>query len=258
MRVLMSIAASLVVMLCAPLSLSADQKAFTGRWNLTGTGAHTDRIYWLEVKDEGGKLSGMFLNRGGSPVAVESIKVEGDELIFTIAARPNVPAVEHRAKLERGKLVGSTTDRGTAIQWVGVRPPTWPPADANAKHAYGKPIELFDGKSLDAFDAAAQGSAVRVDGGRWRDDERAEGEQPDLEAEVQGLQDPGGIQAGEGQQQRHLSARPLRAAGRRRLRQAGREPRSHVHLRVGRAEASTPASRRASGRRWKRSSWGTR
>ena len=132
--------------------MSADQKAFLGRWNLTGTGAHTDRVYWLEVKDEGGKLSGMFLNRGGSPLPLESVKVEGDQLIFQIAARPNVPAIEHRAKLERGKLVGSTTDRGTAIQWVGVRPPTWPPADANAKHSFGKPIELFDGKSLDTFD----------------------------------------------------------------------------------------------------------
>jgi hypothetical protein len=152
MRVLMSIAASLVVVFCSTLSLSADQKAFVGRWNLTGTGAYTDHIYWLEVKDEGGKLSGKFLNRGGSPVPVESIKVENDELIFTIAGRQNAPAIEHRAKLERGKLVGSTTERGTAIQWVGVRPPTWPPTDANAKHAYGKPIELFDGKSIDAFD----------------------------------------------------------------------------------------------------------
>jgi hypothetical protein len=152
MRVLMSIAASLVMLLGSTLSLSADQKAFLGRWNLTGTGANADHIYWLEVKDEGGTLSGKFLNRGGSPVALESIKVEGDELIFTIAGRPNVPAIEHRAKLERGKLVGSTTERGTPVQWVGVHPPTWPPADANAKHAFGKPIELFDGKSLDAFD----------------------------------------------------------------------------------------------------------
>src|SRR5687767_4726895 len=152
MRVLMSVAASLVMVLCSTLSLSADQKAFLGRWNLTGTGAHADRIYWLEVKDEGGKLSGRFLNRGGSPVPVESIKVEGDQLIFTIAGRQNAPAIEHRAKVERGKLVGSTTERGTPIQWVGVRPPTWPPADANAKHTYGKPIELFDGKSIDAFD----------------------------------------------------------------------------------------------------------
>jgi hypothetical protein len=152
MRVLMSIAASLVMLLGSTSSLFADQKAFLGRWNLTGTGANADHIYWLEVKDEGGTLSGKFLNRGGSPVALESIKVEGDELIFTIAGRPNVPAIEHRAKLERGKLVGSTTERGTPVQWVGVHPPTWPPADANAKHAFGKPIELFDGKSLDAFD----------------------------------------------------------------------------------------------------------
>ena len=152
MRVLMSIAASLVMVLGLTMTLSADQKAFLGRWNLTGTGAHSDRVYWLEVTDEGGKLAGRFLNRGGSPVALESIKVEGDQLIFTIAGRPNVPAIEHRAKVERGKLVGSTKERDTPIQWVGVHPPTWPPADANAKHTYGKPIELFDGKSLDAFD----------------------------------------------------------------------------------------------------------
>ena len=57
---------------------------------------------------------------------------------------------EHRAKLEGGKLIGSTTTaQGAAITWVGVRPPAWKDANANARHAFGKAVDLT---SLDAWD----------------------------------------------------------------------------------------------------------
>ena len=32
-----------------------------------------------------------------------------------------------------------------------MRPPTWPPSDANAKHTFGKPVALIDGQTLDAW-----------------------------------------------------------------------------------------------------------
>ena len=51
-------------------------KFFLGKWNLTGQAPNTNRVYWLEVKQGGGKLSAMFLNRGGSPVPAENIKLE--------------------------------------------------------------------------------------------------------------------------------------------------------------------------------------
>jgi hypothetical protein len=88
------------------------------------------------------------------------------------AERPSGP--EYRAKVEGGRLVGrhSVTQGGgrgrgrgnvdpdappppppteRVVSWVGVRPPTWPPVDANAKHTYGTPVALFDNASLDMW-----------------------------------------------------------------------------------------------------------
>src|SRR5688500_8454294 len=88
----------LAAVLCAVLTvtLAADQKAFLGRWNLTSTGDNPGS-YWLEVKDEGGKLTAKFLNRGGHPTAADNVRVEGDELIFTHGAA-NAPQAEFRGK----------------------------------------------------------------------------------------------------------------------------------------------------------------
>jgi hypothetical protein len=126
------------------------QSGFTGRWNFTGTGEHADRVYWLEVTEANGALSGLFLNRTGSPVVLETVKIEDGQLLFQMRggrgdAQPN------KVRLEGGKLIGTIMDRGTAIPVTGVRPPKWPAANANAKHTLGKPVALFDGTSLDAF-----------------------------------------------------------------------------------------------------------
>jgi hypothetical protein len=71
--------------------------------------------------------------------------------------RNNEPTAEHRARVQGDKLVGKTTPPAAAkdarvIEWVGVRPPRWAPADANAAHKWGAPVVLFDGKSLDSWD----------------------------------------------------------------------------------------------------------
>ena len=154
---------------------------FLGAWNINGTGQDASMICWLEVTEEGGQLKGMFLNRVGNPAPLGIVRVEGDELVFRAgsAERPNGP--EYRAKIEGGKLIGRHTvtqgggrrGRGAVdptappppppppptertVSWVGARPPAWPPSDANAKHAYGKPVALFDGKSLDMWDVQNQ------------------------------------------------------------------------------------------------------
>ena len=155
MRKLIAIVSVLVVALVALLSmpaLRAQTQGFVGRWNLTGTGSDANRVYWLELTEQSGQLKGMFLNRSSSPLALASVKIESGTLIFQLPpGRDNKPGLEFRAKLEGGKLIGSTTDGDRTINWVGVRPPTWPAADANGKHAYGTPVALFDGKSLEAF-----------------------------------------------------------------------------------------------------------
>ena len=143
---------SVVLAFAALRPVGAQTQGFLGRWNMTGTGADANRVYWLEVTEQSGQLKGMFLNRSSSPLALESVKVENGTLIFQLPpGRDNKPGLEFRAKLEGGKLIGTVPDRDRTINWVGVRPPKWPASDANGKHAYGTPVALFDGKSLDAF-----------------------------------------------------------------------------------------------------------
>jgi hypothetical protein len=152
MRFLTIVAAVVLVTVLLPAAAPQNQ-GFLGRWNLAGTGEDANRVYWLEVSDGGGQLSGMFLNRSGSPIKLASIAVQGKELVFQLPVGNNKqPGAEFRATLDGGKLVGTTKAGERAINFVGVRPPKWPPSNANAKHAYGQPVDLFDGKSWEAFD----------------------------------------------------------------------------------------------------------
>ena len=161
MRLFTLLAAAVVVNVLLPAAAVQNQ-GFLGRWNLTGTGEDANRVYWLEVTEKGGQLSGMFLNRGGSPVPLASVKVEGKELLFQLAPGNNKqPGAEFRATLEGAKLVGTTKAADRTINFVGNRPPTWPKSDANAKHNYGTPVELFDGKSFAAFDTQPSNYEVK-------------------------------------------------------------------------------------------------
>jgi hypothetical protein len=153
--------------LTAVVTLASQQNPFLGRWNMTGTGPDAGNVYWLEIKDEGGQLTGMFLNRVGNPNPLGAVKVENGELVFHERGRGDALGQEYRAKIEAGKLIGqhSVTQgggrRGQApdappppprvVNWVGVRPPMWPAVNANSAHQYDKPVPLFDGTSLDAF-----------------------------------------------------------------------------------------------------------
>jgi hypothetical protein len=56
-----------IAIVSAIVSTGAQQNPFLGRWNLTGTGEHATYVYWLDIKEDAGQLTGMFLNRGGSP-----------------------------------------------------------------------------------------------------------------------------------------------------------------------------------------------
>jgi hypothetical protein len=151
MRTLASLALAATLVAAAVTTVGADQKAFLGRWNLTGTGPDSNAVYWLELKEENGQLAGMFLNRGGSPVKLASVAVKGDELEFTTTAPEGRTGQTFRAKRKGNGLEGTTTARDRTIAFTGAHPPTWPPANANGTHTFGKPVELFDGKSLDTW-----------------------------------------------------------------------------------------------------------
>jgi len=91
-------------------SLSAQQNPFVGRWNITGTGTDKNLIYFLEVKQVGDHLEGMFLDRVAHAQPVPMIKVENGELIWQFGPGDSLPKPAcgpvYHAKIEGGKLVG--------------------------------------------------------------------------------------------------------------------------------------------------------
>lgn len=149
MRTILTLTLAAAVVALQPVH--ADRADFLGRWNLTGTGSDSNAVFWLELKDENGQLTGMFLNRGGSPVKLASVEITGDQLVFTTAGAEKRPGQTHKATLKGNQLNGQVTLGDRTLTWVGVRPPSWAPANANAAHKLGTPVELVDGKSLDAW-----------------------------------------------------------------------------------------------------------
>jgi hypothetical protein len=133
------------------VTLSADEKAFLGRWTLMG-GGDRPGAYWLEVKDDGGKLTAKFLNRGGHPLVMENVRVEGDELIFTTPkSGANQTFSEFRGKVNGDKITATLKSGERTVDLSGGRPPKWPASNASGHHTFGAAVVLFDGKSLDAF-----------------------------------------------------------------------------------------------------------
>ena len=183
MRTSLPVSLVLVLALGAALPAQSPQpNPFLGAWNITGTGQDSAIIMWLEVTEKDGQLQGMFLNRTGNPAPLGFVKVEGDELLFGQSRATPPTGTIYRAKIENGKLAvqysvrqGGNRGRGAAVDpnappppppterivaLVGVRPPTWPPSDANARHTYGKPVMLFDNKSLDMWDVQFPNRAI--------------------------------------------------------------------------------------------------
>jgi hypothetical protein len=102
------------------------------------------------VKEENGTLTGMFQDRTGSVRKLPEIAIEGQDLVFSTGApsRAGAPKPVHRARADKGTLVGTLTRGADVVKWVGVRPPAWGPSNANAKHTYAESVALFNGKDL--------------------------------------------------------------------------------------------------------------
>lgn len=135
-----------------PLAAQAQENPFLGKWDITATGPNGTFPYWLEVKEEKGQIVGHFLNRGGSVTKLPEIRIENGELVFSPSTNANAPKIVHRARVEEGRLLGTVSGGNAKISWIGVRPPSWGTYDANARHRFGTPVELFDGKSLAHWD----------------------------------------------------------------------------------------------------------
>jgi mannose-6-phosphate isomerase-like protein (cupin superfamily) len=147
----------LLSLVCFGVIAMAQENPFLGKWDISGVGPHSNYVYWLEVKVEDGKISGSFLNRSGSVLPLDEIKIEGGELVFSPKRpRAEMPKQIHRAKIEEGRLLGMMTaaegESAERVAWIGVRPPSWGDFNANKKYRMGAPVILFDGKTLEKWE----------------------------------------------------------------------------------------------------------
>ena len=126
--------------------------ALLGRWDLVVQGGTQTSPSWLEVERSGtATLVGQFVGSGGSarPIA----KIEFTDGTFRFAIPPqwesNPRDITFEGRLDGDRVTGSMTmGDGQKVTWSGTRAPSLRRA---APSAWGDPIALFNGKSLDGW-----------------------------------------------------------------------------------------------------------
>jgi hypothetical protein len=133
---------------------------FVGRWALTIPGGDAG---WLGVVEKDGNLSASILWGGGSVVPVTAVKMEGDKLVLTRVEESGRGEKKIRstetitAKVDGNNLKFTTVTKrsngseGKPQDFTGKRIPPLPGKPDLAKVKFGKPVVLFDGKSLDGW-----------------------------------------------------------------------------------------------------------
>ena len=130
----------------------AASDALLGRWDLVVQRGTQTSPSWLEVERSGtATLVGQFVGSGGSarPIA----KIEFTDGTFRFAIPPqwesNPRDITFEGRLEGDRITGSMTmGDGQKVTWSGTRAPSLRRA---GRPAWGEPITLFNGKSLDGW-----------------------------------------------------------------------------------------------------------
>jgi hypothetical protein len=150
----------------APAQSGAASEALLGRWDLVVQRGTQTSPSWLEVERSGtATLVGQFVGSGGSarPIA----KVEFTDGTFRFAIPPQWESNPHditfEGRLEGDRITGSMTmGDGQKSTWSGTRAPSLRRA---GRPAWGEPITLFNGKSLDGWKPVGRESQWRALGG---------------------------------------------------------------------------------------------
>jgi hypothetical protein len=134
--------------------------ALLGRWDLVvQRGAQTSPS-WLEVERSGtATLVGQFVGSGGSARPIARIELTDDTFRFAIPPQweRNPRDITFEGRLEGDRITGSMTmGDGEKATWSGTRAPSLRRAEPPA---WGEPITLFNGNSLDGWRPAGGGDS---------------------------------------------------------------------------------------------------
>jgi Domain of Unknown Function (DUF1080) len=136
-----------VLLLLASATAQQPDKKYLGRWDLTVTG---DKEYpsWLELTDEGGKLTANFVGRWGNARPLPKVELTNGKLTFV---SPKEEEDSNTDMVYEGRLTGETLSgtvnapKGGTWKWTAKRAPKLPEPKSVK---WGKPVSLFDGKDL--------------------------------------------------------------------------------------------------------------
>ena len=127
---------------------AASADPFLGRWDLTLKAPDGEYPSWLEIQQENGQLKAQMVGRWGNARPLPKIELSDGVLTFV---SPKEEEDRKDDMVFQGRLVGdslsgtTTGPDGTPWQWVGDRAPALETIEAPK---WGKPLPLFDGKSL--------------------------------------------------------------------------------------------------------------
>ena len=142
----------------ATLTQSRADEALLGRWDLVVQRGTESMPSWLEVERSGSvRLVGQFVGSGGSarPIA----RIEFTQGAFRFAVPPQWEREDNdltfEGRLEGDRITGSMTmGNGQKLTWTGTRAPS---LRRTGRPAWGPPIKLFNGKSLDGWHTVGGG-----------------------------------------------------------------------------------------------------
>ncbi|HTM47244.1 MAG TPA: DUF1080 domain-containing protein [Bryobacteraceae bacterium] len=150
---------NLLFLLLFASSTFAGDGQFNGRWDIQVINEPRNRAWWLEVNGAGTKdLKGRFVGfPGGNINDIPEMSISGGVLTFRWN-RGKDHQVYH-ARLQGEKLQGDFESGAQKLKWIGHRAPTLSDKD-DGSWKKGKPVPLFDGKSLDGWQAMVPGKPL--------------------------------------------------------------------------------------------------
>jgi 3-keto-disaccharide hydrolase len=127
---------------------AASVKPYLGRWDLTLKTPVREAPSWLELTEESGQLKARFVGRWGNARPLPKVEFTAGHLTFVSPKEEeNLPQdMVFTGKLVGGILEGTITGpKDGNWTWTGRRAPS---LKRTATPKWGKPIKLFNGKSL--------------------------------------------------------------------------------------------------------------
>ena len=134
--------------------------ALLGRWDLVVARGTQSAPSWLEVERSGtATLVGQFVGSGGSARPIG--KIEFTDGTFRFAIPPQWDSspkdITFEGRVEGDRITGSmTTGDGQTVQWSGTRAPK---LRRTGQPTWGKPVTLFNGKSIDGWQPIGRGTS---------------------------------------------------------------------------------------------------